>query len=588
MRCLHAWVAALLLAAPYSAVARDVWPPWSQFDPIAPSEKRSSNGPQPTPSTKPPHDVPHNRPTKVGSSPPVPSKIAAWKILRTSWSDQDEKGFAEFVQRIGESSCRSVHSCLTSPSANPLYYASNPPDMHFYADCADLPYMLRAYYSWKNGLPFSYSAAVSPLGPSNDLRYTARGNMVTDRRDLVAADLDARLVLSDMADTISSAHYRIPPGRPGRLLPDHYPVRIASESIKPGTIIYDANGHVAVVYKVTTEGRILYMDTHPDNSLTRSVYGKAFSRASPPMGAGFKRWRPLKLVGAEKRADGTFERGRIVLTADTDISDWSDEQYYGTGPERSTDWRMARFEIEGKDLDFHDFVRRRMAGAEFKYDPLDETHAMIRSLCSDIKYRIDSVEFALKAGIHLRPQPERLPNNIYATVGDWETYSTPSRDARLKTEFKELRDAVARFLSMAAEKSELLSYSGSDLRRDLEKIYREEASKCAITYIRTNGSAQELSFAELSRRLFLLSFDPYHCVEHRWGAYEEDELSTCGDGPTKKEWYAAEQRLRNQPDRTYDVQMGFSLADLKSRVRGSGIDDPPYVDVLGLLRDRSR
>ncbi|MEZ5909105.1 MAG: hypothetical protein R3D31_09940 [Hyphomicrobiaceae bacterium] len=72
---------------------------------------------------------------------------------------------------------------------------------------------------------------------------------------------------------------------------------------------------------------------------------------------------------------------------------------------------------------------------------------MMRTLCSDLKYRVDAVDLAIQAKIHLRPQPERLPNNIYGTEGDWEIYSTPSRDARLKTAFKELRDEVARFLA---------------------------------------------------------------------------------------------------------------------------------------------
>ncbi len=91
------------------------------------------------------------------------------------------------MQRIGESGCRNMHACLTGAASNPLYRASNPPGMHFYADCADLPYMLRAYYAWKNGLPFSYSTAVTPLGFSKDIRYTARGNAITSRRDLIDA-----------------------------------------------------------------------------------------------------------------------------------------------------------------------------------------------------------------------------------------------------------------------------------------------------------------------------------------------------------------------------------------------------------------
>ena len=75
----------------------------------------------------------------------------------------------------------------------------------------------------------------------------------------------------------------------------------------------------------------------------------------------------------------------------------------------------------------------------------------------------------------------------------------------------------------------------------------------------------------------------YHCAERRWGAHEPEELATCADGADKRAWYEAQQRLRNQPDRTYDVRMGFSLADLERAVPGSGIDQPPAIEVLALL-----
>ena len=47
-------------------------------------------------------------------------------------------------------------------------------------------------------------------------------------------------------------------------------------------------------------------------------------------------------------------------------------------------------------------------------------------------------------------------------------------------------------------------------------------------------------------RLFAMSFDPYHCVELRWGAAAgSPELATCPDDPARRGWYRAEQRLRN-------------------------------------------
>jgi hypothetical protein len=534
--------------------------------------------------------------TAAAAAPPppaaAPSQAGAkavaswpWRILRTAWTERDEKGYEEFVQLIGESGCRSVHACLTGAASNPLYRASNPAGMTFYADCADLPYMLRAYFAWKNGLPFSYSTAVTPIGYSKDIRYTAQGNVISTRRDLVEGDLDGRKALPQIVGAISSAHYRYPPNYTGKLLPDHYPVMISRDSIKPGTIIYDPNGHVAVIYKVTPEGRIHYIDTHPDNSLTRGVYGKAFARSSPGMGAGFKRWRPQTLVGAMQAADGTWRGGQIRLAADKDIPDWSDEQFYGNEPKRPNLWSAGKFMLESEMLEYYDYVRRRLAIAGFKYDPLEETRSMVRSLCEDLKYRVDAVDIAIKAGIHKRPQPDKLPNNIYGTDGDWETYSTPSRDARLKTAFKELRDEVARFLSLAAAGNGRLAYAGDNLSAEIRQAYAQETSACTIAYTRSDGSQKQLTFADVQRRLFALSFDPHHCSERRWGAQDADEIATCADGADKRAWYEAEQRLRNQPDRTYDARMGFGLAELKRGVAGSGIDQPPVVDVLALLAE---
>lgn len=539
-------------------------------------------------------DTPAAAPTKVSvSTAPNPAtaktpstataELWRWRVLHTAWTDQDERAFEEFVARIGESDCKTVHECLTDAQANPLYQASNPADMRFIADCADLPYMLRAYFAWKNGLPFAYSAAVSPTGRSHDTRYNTTGNHISSRRDLTWASIDARQVFPQMLQAVTSAHYRYAPNYSGKLLPDHYPVRITRDSIKPGTILYDPSGHLAVVYKVTPEGRVHFIDAHPDNSLTRGVYGRAYKRAAPAVGAGFKRWRPQTLVGATLQPDGSYLGGRIVLAPDNELADWSDEQFFGTERKRPKSWELATFVHEGETLEYYEFVRKRLANANFKYDPVEETRSMVRVLCSDLKYRVDAVDAAVRARIHQRPQPDRLPDNIYGTSGDWEVYSTPSRDARLRTAFKELRDEVARFLELAQQASDRLAYAGNDLSADLREVYLNEADACLITYTRSDGAARQLSFVEVTRRLPHLSFDPYHCVERRWGARDAAELATCTDGGAKQDWYAAEQRLRNQIDRAYDVRMHFSLTDLRRKAPGSGVDEPPPFDVLELL-----
>jgi hypothetical protein len=396
--------------------------------------------------------------------------------------------------------------------------------------------------------------------------------------------VDVRAVLQDIRDTVRSGHYRILQHSTDARAPDFYPARIERGAIRPGTVIYDPKGHIAVVYKVTDDGRIYFIDAHPDNSLTRGSYGLKFTQESRPDSApGFKNWRPLRLVGARLSSDDGLIGGSVVFAADAEIPEFSMEQFFGTVVPVA-DWKERAFRIDGRDLDFHDFVRERLAGADLRYDPIEETRNLVKDLCVDLYYRQLAVEEAITHRIHLKAQPPRLPMNIYGTSGEWEVYSTPSRDARLKTSFLELKDRVARFLAMHRDKDPMLSYTGSDLPGDLLAAYQEEAAACTVTYRKTDGTPVTLDLAEITARLFHLSFDPYHCIERRWGAADPVELSSCPDGETKVAWYAAEQTLRNQIERRYEERMDFDLAGLRRRGPGTGVETAPDVDVLGLLR----
>jgi formylglycine-generating enzyme required for sulfatase activity len=128
-----------------------------------------------------------------------------------------------------------------------------------------------------------------------------------------------------------------------------------------------------------------------------------------------------------------------------------------------------------------------------------------------------------------------------------------------------------------------LLYSGSDLVDDMIAVYDREAAKCSLSYTRTNRAPATLSYEDARKRLFLISFDPYQCVERRWGATDPQELSSCRDDATKRDWYVAEQNLRNQIDRTYDARMDFSLAELATPGPGKGVAAPPDTDARAYL-----
>jgi hypothetical protein len=488
----------------------------------------------------------------------------AYMVRSDHWSATDERDYEAFITAIGESDCASLNACLHSP-ANP-FVASDPRSRKFEADCADLPYVLRFYFAWKRGLPFSYAREMTARDGSGDARYARSGNRVTARSDVLSGS-KALEVIADIRTAVSTATYRLHPNLDDS---DLYAPAIAPGSIRPGTVIYDPAGHVAIVYKVDGDGRVHAFDAHTDFSLTQMTYDVRFARMRPALGAGFKNWRPVRLAGGARAADGTLRGGHIAITPNRDIADFSLEQFYGTGPRPSDeDWASGRFTVQGETLDFYDFVRARLAG-RLQFHPVREITEMTESLCNDLHYRVAAVE--LSRPLASQPHPERLPRNIYGSDGDWETFSSPSRDARLKTAFKYLRDTAERFVAMPP--GDRLVYSGTNLAADLLKAYRRASSACTIRYRKSDGRVQTLSFEDARARVFALSFDPYHCPERRWGASGE-ELATCPDGPAKRAWYEAEQPLRNAIDRNYDARMDFSLDELRCLTS----PPPPDTDV---------
>jgi hypothetical protein len=209
---------------------------------------------------------------------------------------------------------------------------------------------------------------------------------------------------------------------------------------------------------------------------------------------------------------------------------------------------------------------------------------MVRANCEDLRYRAEAVDLAIKAGIQNKAQPGRLPTNIYGTEGEWEEYSTPSRDARLKASFQELYQQVERFLDWHASGDRRIRFEGSGLAAAVLKAYDEEAATCTLTYIRSNGTPVQMTYEQMRKRLFEMSFDPYHCIERRWGATDPAELATCRDNATKAAWYQAQRGLRNQIERTYEARMDFTLEELKVPGPGRGVVLPPDIDVRGLLQ----
>ena len=512
---------------------------------------------------------------------------ARWRITKERWSESDEKAWQDFVAALGAADCWTFDQCIKSP-ANP--YRHTDPKTRFYVDCADMPYVLRAYFAWKNGLPFAWQSAMqSADGPGGDIRYSSYGNVVVARDSVprTANGVSAIPILHTLVNVVSTAMFRRNSLADDPVMfSDTYSPRLDREAIVPGTVTYDVNGHASLVWRVESGGRILIFSSHPDHSLSRSFLGKEFLRTGPELGSIFQKFRPLEVVGAKRASNGALVGGRIVAASNAEIPDFSLEQYQGNPAGDPHRWRSASWVWNGENLDFYTYLRSRLSAGELEYRPVEELRAMMQSLCFDLRSRKQAVEISLGRGIQNMSPPPRLPDNIYGTDGVWELYSTPSRDARLKTGFKEMYDLVVDFIKMDMVDAPRLKYDGSDLSGDLLAAYWEQNAACDISYVNSAGRTVELSIDTIVDRLYDLSFDPYQCVERRWGA-SGVERATCRDGAGKTRWYEAQQYLRNQIDRTYDVDMGYTVEELERGPwglrTGRGVEEGPEVDIRAYL-----
>jgi hypothetical protein len=184
-----------------------------------------------------------------------------------------------------------------------------------------------------------------------------------------------------------------------------------------------------------------------------------------------------------------------------------------------------------------------MAGGNLKFKPVEELSNRIAELCSNIQDRKNAVEAAIRNGIQTKAHPAKLPVNIYGTQGEWEEYSTPSRDARLKVAFASLRTELARFVQLFDQRSSRVEYqpvqsaysqncAAQDVRcffvASLKTAYAEAVNKpeCQFEYKRTNGISQTLNYSDVVARLFLLSFSLYRTSVRMPATGEGTSLST--------------------------------------------------------------
>ncbi|HRI70760.1 MAG TPA: hypothetical protein PK156_41290 [Polyangium sp.] len=458
----------------------------------------------------------------VAETPRVPQGM--WTTTRV-WNRETENLYSAWIQAlfdapVGEPlSFAALHDALHDPRRNFLHDhltpeedAAGPKAPVIDPDCADLPFALRAYFSFKLELPFAYSSCTRGGGgrapeckmPRSNLEWPLHRN--PDRM----AEF-AEFVRTTLADTVHSGTPRTAGDDDAT---NFYPVRLNEQSLRPGTIFADPYGHVLVVVRRLPQtadhaGMLLAVDGQPDGTVGRKRYwrGNFLFALDPSFGSpGFKRFRPVVVEKGVLRSMTNQE-----ITTHLDYGDWGLEQY--------------EHGVEG----FYDRVDDVLSP-----EPLDPKRAlleMIDALEEQVKVRVGSVDNGRKyrqGGGKLVEMPEG--SSIFETVGPWEDFSTPSRDLRLLVAIDMVTGAPARIARRLTRYAVERGQTADDVRTQLETTLGEELSQRKFEYVRSDASTFALTLTDVVKRaeFFEAAYNPNDCPEQRWGAPEgSDEAATC-------------------------------------------------------------
>jgi hypothetical protein len=374
-------------------------------------------------------------------------------------------------------------------------------------DCADLSYVLRAYFAWKLGLPFACRTC-NRGGGGTPPRCDALGTVLPA---LGAQASGFEAFVRRIADTVHSGSARTALDDDAT---DFYPVALTREALWPGTVYADPYGHTLLVVRWVPQtpgrpGLILAVDAQPDESMgyKRFWEGTFLFADEPSAGPGFKAFRPLAVEGGRVRA-----RTNASLDGRDGIPAFSDEQAR-LGPDAFYARMAALIDPAG-------------LAPEAAYE------RTLDALVEQLETRVGSVDNGERWKREHPGTTIAMPEGaaIFETIGPWEDYATPSRDLRLLIAIHVLETLPANIVLHP----ELFVLQGSpavQASRRIEALHERATGGREITYTRSDDSPWTLTVAEVlaRREAFEMAYNPNDCVEVRWGAPEgSEERATCG------------------------------------------------------------
>lgn len=336
-------------------------------------------------------------------------------------------------------------------------------------DCADMLYYSRVIFAYDNSLPFIIR------NPGRSGAYITNTYKQFDHLPEGEPRIRAFFkLIADATDTRS-------------LIADTYPITISRESIAPGTIwlrpafadqTEEAKysgipsnprpGHAELVKTVDQYGNVHKIASTVPRSVRRLFISTQLAFYPVNANLGFRKWKsPID-----------------YLMAEIDLKGFNNEQFYlGRHGENNEQVNFKLYQSQLKKM--------LQVSTDRSESLIDQLRLGENELCSSIKSRADDI---------LRAEKYKLTTAQNRCLNSWEynQFSTPSRDAKIKNQYLELLEMAK---GMSTEES---------------SQYQIFSSTCPSIEVQTNITLMTQDIVE-SLLAGQISSSPNSSLEARWG-----------------------------------------------------------------------
>jgi hypothetical protein len=422
------------------------------------------------------------------------NESASWKALNET-TENRENNFLYNHLSLGEDDSSGKIKVLMEP------------------DCADNPFYLRAYFSWKLGLPFGYhecDRGYLGKAPGTGRWITNEAN-ISRNSPTQKFNAFARMIMNGVHSGTARTAFKDESS-------DYYPIPLTHEALRPGAVFADPYGHTLILVRTIPQtsdspGVLLAVDAQPDKTVAIKRFWKGNflynTNEKEVIGEpGFKAFRPI-----------VVNNGKLRLLKSNEINANSE---------------LVPFSLQQKGMESTKFYHTMERVINPK--PMDPEMALldlINALNEQLNVRVNSVgngeEYMKSHPGTVVPMPGGT-SGVFQAGGQWEDFSTPNRDLRLLIAMDAVQDFPNKIVRSPDDYKLSMLQSPEKVKKNLEELLDEKTNELSITYTRSDGSKQRLTIAEILKRkeAFEMAYNPNDGAEIRWGAPENSaERSTC-------------------------------------------------------------